>query len=49
MRLLPNYEQAEIPDEKIFGYCLNPFHERGKHKAKIFQQVLEFPLKMVNF
>ncbi|MEO8853390.1 MAG: DUF6883 domain-containing protein [Ginsengibacter sp.] len=39
MRLLPNYQLAEIPDEKIHGYCLNPFHERGKHKARIFRQV----------
>jgi hypothetical protein len=37
--LLPNYLLAEIPDEKIYGYCLNFFHERGKHKARIFHQV----------
>ena len=39
MRLLPNYQQAEIPDEKISGYFLNPLHERGKHKARIFRQI----------
>lgn len=39
MSLLPNYHLAEIPDEKIYGYCLNPLHERGKHKARIFRQV----------
>lgn len=40
MSLLPNYELAEIPDEKIYDYCLNPYHERGQHKAKIFRQAL---------
>ncbi|TZF82686.1 hypothetical protein FW774_14405 [Pedobacter sp. BS3] len=39
MSLLPNYELAEIPDEKIYDHCLNPYHERGQHKAKIFRQV----------
>ena len=39
MSLLPNYQLAEIPDEKIYGYCLNSFHERGKHKARVFNQV----------
>ncbi len=39
MNLLPNFEKAIIPNEKIFGYCLNPIHERGQHKAKVFRQV----------
>lgn len=39
MSLLPNYELAEIPDEKIYGYCLNSSHERGKYKARVFYQV----------
>ena len=39
MALLPNYRNAIIPDEKIYDYCLNPNHERGQHKAKVFRQV----------
>lgn len=45
MNLLPNYLLAEIPDEKIYGYCLNSFHERGKHKAKVFHQVFGISAK----
>ncbi len=45
MNLLPNYQLAEIPDEKIYGYCLNSLHERGKHKARIFRQVLGISAK----
>jgi hypothetical protein len=39
MKLLPNYQKAVIPNEKIFDYCLNPNHERGRHKAKVFKKV----------
>jgi hypothetical protein len=39
MKLLPNYQNAFIPSEKIAGYCLNPNHERGSHKARVFRQV----------
>jgi hypothetical protein len=38
MSRLPNYEKAIIPDEKIYDYCLNPNHERGKHKARVFKK-----------
>lgn len=37
---LPNAELAIIDLEKIRDYCLNPEHPRGKHKAKVFQEVL---------
>lgn len=39
VNLLPNYENAVIPNDKIFGYCLNLNHERGRHKARVFKQV----------
>lgn len=39
---LPNYEQAEIPRSKLEGYALNPDHEKGKHKATLFKEVLGF-------
>jgi hypothetical protein len=37
---LPNGEYAVIPMEKLTGYCLNPNHSTGKHKARVFASVL---------
>lgn len=37
---LPNPDQAVIEDQKLSGYCLNPNHADGKHKAYVFQSVL---------
>jgi hypothetical protein len=41
-RALPNYERAEIPRSKIEGYVLNPVHEEGKEKARVFKSALGF-------
>ncbi len=37
---LPNGEQAEISTQKLIGYCLNPEHPSGKHKATVFASIL---------
>jgi hypothetical protein len=37
---IPNYSNAYIDEEKIYGYCLNEEHPIGKHKAKIFDNLL---------
>jgi hypothetical protein len=37
---LPNGDRAIIPIEKLVGYCLNPEHPKGKHKARVFRAVL---------
>ncbi|MEL7038072.1 MAG: DUF6883 domain-containing protein, partial [Cyanobacteria bacterium J06592_8] len=37
---LPNGDQAEIPLQKLIGYCLNSEHPSGKHKARVFASVL---------
>ena len=37
---LPLCEQAEISMDKLIGYCLNPNHPTGKHKARVFASVL---------
>lgn len=29
-------DKLSIPDNKITGYLLNPFHQVGKYKAKLF-------------
>ncbi len=39
---LPNAEKAFVDIEKLRGYCLNQFHERGKHKARLFSSILGF-------
>jgi len=33
---LPNAENAVVDLQKLTDYCLNPEHERGKHKARVF-------------
>ncbi|MEH1840514.1 MAG: DUF6883 domain-containing protein [Nostoc sp.] len=42
---LPNGEQAEISVQKLIGYCLNPKHPSGKHKAKVFASILRITLE----
>ncbi len=37
---LPNGDRAVVDLEKIQGYCLNPGHPRGRHKARVFEAVL---------
>ena len=37
---LPNPERAHIDPGKLRGYCLNPTHEDGQHKARVFQSAL---------
>lgn len=38
--MLPNPEAAVIDDEKLAGYCLNPRHPEGQHKARVFKSAL---------
>lgn len=40
MNLLPNYEQAIIPIEKLRDYALSMEHEVGKDKAIVFKSAL---------
>ncbi|MEH1815716.1 MAG: DUF6883 domain-containing protein [Nostoc sp.] len=37
---LPNRECAIVEIDKIAGYCLNPEHPEGKHKARVFKSAL---------
>lgn len=38
---LPNGERAIIDVAgKLVGYCLNPSHRTGRHKARVFRSVL---------
>lgn len=38
---LPNASQAVVNIRKLEGYCLDPFHPRGKHKARVFERALD--------
>lgn len=33
---LPGGDAAIVEIQKLTGYCLNPDHPRGKHKARVF-------------
>lgn len=37
---LPNPENAIVDRQKLAGYCLNPNHPDGKHKARVFKSAL---------
>ena len=37
---LPNADRAIVDIAKLRDYCLNPHHEDGKHKARVFAAVL---------
>ena len=38
---LPNAEHAVVDIRKLQDYCLNPHHDEGKHKARVFISALE--------
>ncbi len=40
MEKLPNPAKAFIDPEKLTGYCLNPEHPEGQHKAIVFKSAL---------
>jgi hypothetical protein len=40
MTRLPNCERAILDIRKIEDYCLNPEHPRGRHKARLFRELL---------
>jgi len=37
---LPHAENAEVDIRKLRDYCLNPNHDQGKHKARLFSSIL---------
>src|SRR5258708_768603 len=37
---LPHGERAILEEVKLTGYCLNPVHPRGRHKARVFASAL---------
>ncbi|MEH2068584.1 MAG: DUF6883 domain-containing protein [Nostoc sp.] len=37
---MPNAENAVADIRKLRDYCLNPEHDEGKHKARLFSSIL---------
>ena len=42
---LPSGDEAIVELEKLTGYCLDPSHPRGKHKARVLASVLGFAIE----
>ena len=42
---LPGAARADVVIEKLTGYCLNPNHPRGRHKARLFWSVLGLDIR----
>lgn len=38
--LIPNAQNAVVDIRKLRDYCLNPQHDDGKHKARLFSSIL---------
>ena len=38
--IVPNAELAVVDIRKLRDYCLNPAHDEGKHKARLFAAAL---------
>lgn len=37
---VPNAEHSIVDIRKLRDYCLNPAHDEGKYKARVFESVL---------
>ena len=37
---IPHAERAVVDMRKLRDYCLNPMHDEGQHKARLFAMVL---------
>ena len=38
--LIPNVQNAVVDIRKFRDYCLNPEHDDGKHKARLFSSII---------
>jgi hypothetical protein len=41
---LPNAERATVDVTKLRDYSLNPAHDKGKHKARVFASAMGFTI-----
>jgi len=42
---IPYADRAEVSISKLRDYCLNPLHDEGKHKARVFAAALGITAK----
>ena len=47
--LLPNYLTAIVDINKLTEYCLNEYHPKGKHKARLFKSVLNITFENAEY
>ncbi len=47
MRKLPHPERTIVNIDKLTGYCLNPEHSDGQHKARVFKSALNIGIENV--
>ena len=47
MQKLPHPERTIIDIDKLAGYCLNPEHQDGRHKARVFKSSLNLGVEDV--
>ena len=47
MRKLPHPERTIVNIDKLVGYCLNPEHSDGQHKARVFKSDLNIGIEDV--
>jgi hypothetical protein len=48
MQFLPNLEDGVLPVEKLRDYALNMEHAEGRHKAKVFKELLGIESRHAN-
>lgn len=47
MQKLPNPDKAVVDIDKLVSYCLNPEHQDGQHKARVFKASLNLGIDEV--
>ena len=45
---IPNADRAVVDIRKLIDYCLNPMHDDGKHKARLFAATFGITAKHAN-
>ena len=48
MQKLPHPDWVIVDIDKLIGYCLNPEHPDGQHKARVFKSALNIGIEDVD-
>ena len=46
--IIPNADRAIVDIRKLRDYCLNPMHDDGKHKARLFATAIGITARHAN-